>query len=1087
MTHRLNLAAAGRCCLGVLLLVCALLASSPLAQAQVTGAISGKVEDASGAVVNGASVTVKSVETGAARVVATDAAGNFRVSSLPLGLQEVRAEKTGFKAAVRTGVDLEVGQEAVVNLRLEIGEFAQAVVVSAEAPVVNTTTSAVSGLVEERQVKDLPLNGRSFDNLITLNPGTINYGLKSANTSTSSGNTFSVAGRRPMDNLVLLNGIEYTGSSQLAVTPGGVSGDLLGIDAVREFNVLTETYPAEYGKRAGAQVTVVTQSGANAVHGSLFEFLRNSALDARSFLDVNVKPGADHADVPPLRRNQFGGALGGPIEKDKLFVFGNYEGFRQSVAVSSVSVVPDAQARLGILPPGVIAGTFKPNPKMLPYASSFWPQPNGPELLVGGLPTGTAKSFNNPKQSIQEDFGTLRTDYILSERDSVSGSYTIDDGTSLVPLSDPLFASANALGMQVGSVQETHIVSPRMLNTFRAGFSRAAFGLDSALLGAFPASTSFVAGAGPGGIVVGGGVTTTGVAAITSAGPINAGVWNRRNLFTLTDGFQIDKGIHQISFGVWFQRLQANDDTASGRLGLANFSTLQTFLQGTVTTFRVLPNATELGWRSFFGAWYFQDSIKLRSNLTLQVGIRDEFTTGWNEVAGRASNFIADSSGVLVTAPRVGDSVFTQNNAKHLFNPRIALAWDPFGNGRTAVRAGFGTYNSLMDSLSFILNSLPPYNTTFSCANRSLFAFVPVVPGTTPSPCSIAAQGIQSDAKTPTVQEWNFTVEQQLTPNTGLRLAYVGSHGIHGLLSVDPNSVPARICAAATCQAVGSVVPQGAQYIPGPVTVRPNPSLGPGFFWYTEGNSAYNALEVDLTKRLGHGLQFRTNYTFSKNLDMNSGLTGAQSSNQAQMILDRNNPRRDWGPSALNVTNQFSLSASYELPFGKGKPLLANAGGLVDKLAGGWQLNGITTLLSGFPFTPQIGSNRSGDGDIRNPDRPNLNPNFTGPVVLGNPNQWFNPAAFSLPAAGTYGDLGRGTYEGPGLAEVDLSLLKTTAITERINLQFRMEVFNVLNRSNYGTPNPIVFSGTAPSSSAGLITTAATLPRQIQFGLKLIF
>jgi len=500
-----------------------------------------------------------------------------------------------------------------------------------------------------------------------------------------------------------------------------------------------------------------------------------------------------------------------------------------------------------------------------------------------------------------------------------------------------------------------------------------------------------------------------------------------------------------------------------------------------------LTNATELGWRSFFGAWYFQDSIKLRSNLTLQVGIRDEFTTGWNEVAGRASNFIADSSGVLVTAPRVGDSVFTQNNAKHLFNPRIALAWDPFGNGRTAVRAGFGTYNSLMDSLSFILNSLPPYNTTVSCANRSLFAFVPVVPGTTPSPCSIAPQGIQSDAKTPTVQEWNFTVEQQLTPNTGLRLAYVGSHGIHGLLSVDPNSVPARICASATCQAVGSVVPQGAQYIPGPLTVRPNPSLGPGFFWYTEGNSAYNALEVDLTKRLAHGLQFRTNYTFSKNLDMNSGLTGAQSSNQAQMILDRNNPRRDWGPSALNVTNQFSFSASYELPFGKGKPWLANAAGLVDKLAGGWQLNGITTLLSGFPFTPQIGSNRSGDGDIRNPDRPNLNPNFTGPVVLGNPNQWFNPAAFSLPAAGTYGDLGRGTYEGPGLAEVDLSLLKTTAITERINLQFRMEVFNVLNRSNYGSPNPIVFSGTAPSSSAGLITTAATLPRQIQFGLKLIF
>jgi len=963
-----------------------------------------------------------------------------------------------------------------------VGELSLQLVVSAEAPLINTTTSPVSGLVEERQVKELPLNGRSFDNLITLNPGAINYGLKSANTSTSNGNTFSVSGRRPMDNLVLLNGIEYMGSSQLAVTPGGVSGDLLGIDAVREFNVLTETYSAEYGKRAGAQVTVVTQSGSNSVHGSLFEFLRNSALDARSFLD--------QGPVPPFRRNQFGGALGGPLKKDKLFLFGNYEGFRQSLAVSNVSVVPDAQARLGILPPGAITGTFTLNRLILPYAQSFWPQP-GPELLVGGQPTGTAKSFSNPKQTIREDFGTLHSDYILSDRDSVSGSYTIDDGNSQIPLSDPLFASANALGMQVASLQETHIVSPQMLNTFRAGFSRAAFGLDSALLASFPAGTSFIAGAGPGGIIIGGGNTVTGAATITSAGPINANVWNRRNLFTLTDSFQINKGIHQMSFGVWFQRLQDSEDTASRRLGQATFSTLQTFLQGTVTTFQVVPNATELGWRSLFGAWYFQDSIKLRPNLTLQVGIRHEFTNGWNEVAGRASNFIPDSSGVLMTLPRVADSVFTENNAKHLFSPRIALAWDPFGNGRTAIRAGFGTYYSMIDSLSFLLNALPPYNTSVSCASRSLFAIVPIVPGATPS-CTVAPQGIQADAKTPVVQEWNFTVEQQLTSSAALRLAYVGSRGYHGLLSIDPNDIPSRVCATTACQAGGNgatlgVVPQGTVYIPGPGATRPNPNLGAAFFWYTEGNSSYHALQVDLTKRLGHGLQFRTNYTFSKNLDMNSGLTGAQAQNQAQMIMDRNNTRRDWGPSALNVSNQFSLSARYELPFGKGKPLLANAGGAVEKLAGGWQLNGITTLLSGFPFTPQVGSNRSGDGDTRNPDRPNLNPNFTGPVVLGNPNQWFNPAAFLLPTPGTYGNLGRGTYEGPGLADVDLSLLKNIAISERVNLQFRVEAFNILNHTNYGTPNAIVFSGTSVSSSAGLITTAANFPRQIQFGLKLIF
>jgi hypothetical protein len=313
------------------------------AWAEVTASISGKVADSTGTPVAGATITARSLDTAVTRAATTDDGGNFRILALPLGAQEVKAEKPGFKAAVRRGVNLEVGQEAVLNLRLEVGDFVQQVTVTEAVPLVNTTAATVAGVVGEREVKDLPLNGRSFDNLIALNPGAINFSaMKSANTSTSDGNTFTVAGRRPGDNLFLLNGIEYTGASQLAVTPGGVSGELLGIDAVREFNVLTDTYPAEYGKRSGAQVDVVTQSGSNAAHGSVFEFLRNSALDARNFFDL--------AFVPPFRRNQFGGALGGPIRKNRLFLFGNYEGFRQSLAVSSVSVVPDAQARLGFLP-----------------------------------------------------------------------------------------------------------------------------------------------------------------------------------------------------------------------------------------------------------------------------------------------------------------------------------------------------------------------------------------------------------------------------------------------------------------------------------------------------------------------------------------------------------------------------------------------------------------------------------------------------------------------------------------------------------------------------------------------------------------
>jgi hypothetical protein len=1049
------------------------------AWAQVTAAITGRVEDPSGAAaVSGATVTVKSVETGARRIVTTDDAGNFRVLSLPVGPQEVIAEKTGFKASVRNLINLKVGQEAVVVLQLRMGEVVQEVTVSDKAPLVNATTASVSGMVGEREVKDLPLNGRSFDNLITLNPGAVNYSaMRSAHTTTSNGNAFSVAGRRPVENLFLLNGIEYTGTSQLAVTPGGASGNLLGIDAVREFNLLADAYGAEYGKRAGAQVSIVTQSGSNALHGSAFEFIRNSALDARNFFD--------QGSVPPFRQNQFGGALGGPLKRNRLFLFGNYEGFRQRLALSSVSVVPDDQARRGILAASPACTALHPCTAMLPYMA-LWPQPNGAKLG-----SGTALAFSNPSQSVREDFGTLRTDYIIGDRDSLSGAYTVDDGGSLIPLADPLFGSSVALRSQVVSLQETHIFSPRLLNTFTAGFSRAGFGYDSFPLIAFPPSLSFVAGTGPGGIVIGGGVTTTGSGSLTAAGPNNAaGVSNHRNLFTFSDSLQISKGIHQISVGVSFQRLQDNEDSASRRLGQASFDTLSSFLQGQVKTFQAVLNPTELGWRSWFGAWYFQDTIKVRSNLALQFGLRHEFTTGWNEAGGRASNFLTGANGVLLTAPQVGDSAFTQNNAKRLFGPRVGLAWDVFGTGKTAVRAGFGTHYSLLDALSFMLNSNPPYNGAVSCASKSIGFFnfpISVLPS-----CPIAPQGVQANAKTPTVNEWNLTLEQQLNRNTVLSVAYVGSFGYHGLLSTDPNTIPAQICSnPAGCVSGGfpgtttGFVPQGARYIP--VGTRPNPSLSSAFFWFSEGNSSYNALQVDVTRRMTRSLQFRANYTWSKNLDMNSGLTGAQATNQAQMILDRNDLRTDWGPSALNVAHQAHISGTFELPFGHGQPWLAGTTGVAGKLVGGWQLNGIATFMSGFPFTPQVGSNRSGDGDTRNPDRPSLNPSFAGSILPQTPGQWFNPNAFMLPTPGTYGNLGRGTLTGPGMTEVDLSLFKNTSVSERINLQFRAEIFNVLNHTNLGTPNPIVFSGGATSPSAGLITATATASRQIQFGLKLMF
>jgi hypothetical protein len=1071
--------------------------------AQVTATISGRVEDASGAAVGGATVTVKSVETGATRTVATDETGNYRALALPLGQQEVRAEKPGFRSALRTGINLVVGQEAVVDLRLDVGQVSQEVTVSADTPMVDVTTASVSGFVGERQIKELPLNGRSFDNLIALNPGSINYTYKSPGTVTSQGNTFSVAGRRPLENIFLLNGIEYTGSSQLSNTPGGVSGNLLGIDAVREFNVLTGTYSAEYGKRAGAQVMAVTQSGSNQFHGSVFEFLRNSALDARNIFDLSPTPGVE-GKAAPFRRNQFGASVGGPIQQDRLFFFGNYEGFRHRLVINNVSVVPNLEARQGRLPSpstGVYSTVANLRPEMLEFMS-LWPLPNGPEIMVpatapgtGLVPTGTAYSYNGPKQTINEDFATVKLDYNPRTRDSFSFSYTIDDGDNLSPLADPLFGNFITLRSHVASIRQTHVFSPRVLNTFSVGFSRAGFALDSFAFAQYPASLSFVTGQGPGGIVVGGGATTTGAAAITSPGPNNAaGAMNRRNLYTFTDSLHLTKGIHQLSLGGWFQKLQDNENTASRRTGVANFASLTTFLQGTTTNFQVVPNPTLLAFRSWFGAWHVEDSMRLRRNLTFRIGLRHEFTTGWNEKFGRAANYITDANGVLLTEPQIGKSVFTENKAKSLFGPRVALAWDPFGQGKTAVRAGIGVYYTLIDNLSFLLNSLPPYNGSVTFTGP-LANFLPITSGVqppracgpgVPTPCStFAPQGIEAAAKTPTVNEWNLTVEHQVGSNTAFRVGYVGSFGYHGLLSIDPNTIPAQICSSASGCAVdatgATTVPQGTQYIPLLSTPRPNQYLGAGFFWLTSGNSSYNALQLEVTRRLSQGLQFRGNYTWAKNLDMNSALTIAQAQNQPQMVMDRNDLHRDWGPSALTPTSQGTLSAHYELPFGR------SPGTGLSKVIGGWQLNGIMTLLSGFPFTPQIGTNRSGDGNTRNPDRPNLNPSFTGDVLLKKQTQWFNPAAFSLPTVRTWGNLGRGTFRGPGLQTLDLSVMKNTSLTENVALQFRAEFFNALNHTNLGPPNPIVFSGNSVSPSAGLITTLATDSRRIQLGLKLIY
>jgi hypothetical protein len=1056
----------------------------------VGGSISGTITDATGAAIANAAVLVHNDETGNERRLLTGPDGRYAAPSIPVGSYTITANATGFSQQHRSGVPLSIGQSQSVNLTLPLTGDAQTVTVNDDPPVVNLSTQQTAGLVDARQVKELPLNGRSYDQLITLNPATVNYTAQrsgSIGTSNSSvGNMFAVSGRRPQDNLYLLNGVEYTGASLINVTPGGTSGQLLGVEAVREFNVITDTYSAAYGKRQGAQVSIVTASGTNTLHGSAYEFLRNSFFDARNYFDP--------ARIPEFQRNNFGASLGGPIKRDKLFLFANYEGYRQNLGITDVTLVPDNNARNGLVPNS--SGVLTPVTLGAGVAGllNLWPVQNGPELLTStGLATGIAEAFSSAPQHIREDFGTTRFDANLTPNDLLFAVYTIDDSNANTPAQDPYSLVAENLREQVASVQEQHVFSPRLLNTGRIGFSRASF----FFLGSVPVSIqavtpTFLAGKPTGAVVIAGSTASNGASTITTAG-VNVGSNNAttRNLSTFDDHIYYSRGRQQIEAGGWLQLLESNDNLAQDQDGQASFASLTSFLQGTIKTFTYVPATTELGWRSTFVDGYLEDTIKVLPNLELRAGLRTESSDGWNASHGRAGSY-GFTNGVINTTPTTGSSALTTNRAKFLPEPRLGLAYDPFSTGKTVLRISFGLHHALLDTLDYRLDQSAPFNTIYSVANST-------IANSTTGTTTISPSTVQTDIATPAVFAWTLRIEQQIAPNTSLTVGYVGSHGTHQILSEDLNEPASVVCPNAACP---STLPAGTIYYP--TTTKPNPALANTTSWVSQGSSSYNALEVDLRRALANGFQLRANTTYARNLDDGSAWNTSVSANTPAFVEYPNKPALDWGPAATDIRNLAAINASYDLPLGKDRPFFGNARPLANAAVSGWTLSAIAALESGFPFSPQLGYNPTGSGDSRNPVRPNVNSAFTGPLYTQGTTaqkvtQYFNPAAFSAPAYGTVGNLSRDSLTGPGYNDLDLSLAKTTQLTERVRAQFRAEFFNILNHTNLLTPSETVFSSgptqgasanqttaAAVSPTAGVITSAATT-RQIQLGLKLLF
>ncbi|MBI4443552.1 MAG: TonB-dependent receptor [Acidobacteria bacterium] len=1031
-----------------------LLAYSTVVFAQVgTGTISGTVRDETNAVIAGATVTVTNTGQGVTRRITTNAQGRYSAPNLEVGNYEVRVEATGFQSSLRSGLSLSVGREAVVDFLLPVGQVAETVTVTGEAPLVETTTTAVSALVDQSQMRDLPLNGRNYDQLTLLTTGVQQYKTGQSASFMGRGLRISVAGARPEGQAILLDGANIQGFWNLGAG-ASIAGTTLGVEAIREFETVTNNSSAEFARAGGAVINAVTRSGTNAFHGSLFEFHRNDNLDARNFF----QPGKDAA---PFVRNQFGVAVGGPIRENKTFFFGTYEGLRERLSLTRIARVPDALARQGLLPDPSNPGSFLSvgvNDRIRPFLDVF-PLPNG-----RNFGNGTAELISSRNRPIDEDYWAVRIDHNFSERHLLFGRYSFDDAVLVEPYSNtdaPGFPEDSKARNQYTTIEGKAILSPSLLNVSRFSFVRTkhtAFNSSQfTALEFFPGLNRQL------GTIAIGGIGSVGASILT---PFQFVV----NTFTVSDDMSLTRGSHSMKFGFELQRIQNNYflDFFSG--GQYTFNSLREFLANQPFSFiGALPGKldTQRGWRQTLFGFYFQDNYRVRDRLTLNLGLRYEFTTNPTEANGKLFHLkdpLKDPEFVPV------EHVFANNPSLRNFGPRFGFAWDVFGDQKTSLRGGFGIYfNQILPRTYAHIAFNPP----FTVLGFSLFPTFPNplekgVAGLAPSVSPVTNHIVNN---TPYMMQYNLNGEREILPATVLRIGYVGSRGVHLFLGRDWNAfVSQRLPDGRLIRPVGSP--------------RPNPRFGNLALKTPDANSAYNSLQIAVNKRLRQGLQFQVSYTFSKSIDDMSATFISENLGSPDTLMEPTGDRsRDRGLSNFDIRNNLTANFIYALPFG------------VGRWYGGWQFSNIMTLSSGAPFTIQNAFDRGNTGSNSRHDRPDLRPGRSNNPRLDSPDQWFDPSAFSLQEAGTFGNLGRNTAIGPGLVNFDFAVLKDAAIprvSEEFAVQFRAEFFNIFNRPNFGIPvrtNLAVFTDASgvPNPSAGRLTETITNSRQIQLGLKVIF
>jgi hypothetical protein len=1087
-------------CLHALILTLGFLISTPVYSQIVGGTLSGTVTDSSGAAIPNATIAIKNEATGVTTNATSNAQGLYNAPNLLPGTYEVTVTASGFDTKGVSNVVLAVGAQQILNLGLKVGTISEKIQVSEVAPDLQLVSSTISGVIDSGTVLQLPLNGRSWTDLAALQPGvsTIRAMVSVASPDRLGrglGVQLSVTGGRPQQNNYLLNGISINDYSNQS--PGSILGGNLGVDAVAEFSVLTTNYSAEYGRTSGGVVSAIGRSGTNQFHGSAFEFLRNSALDARNFFD---------GPIPPFRRNQFGASGGGPIRKDKTFIFGAYEGVRQALGTSIVDNVPSLNARQGILCDPNSTDCSKTinvgvDPAVKPYLA-FFPLPNGPLQCTGCVAGAgdTALYTFGGAQITSENYFTVRVDHHFSDKDNLSGSYMFDNSPSSQNDEFRNKLLLNRARRQLVTMEENHMFNGSLGNSLRVGYSRvfaAAPAGSTAInplaadttLGFLPGNTAGVINV-PGLTIFSGGLSTAHPAVFH---------WNSWQAY---DNVFLTKGTHSLKFGANVERIEDNQFTPSRPGGEFDFQSLQDFLTNGVATLTADKLSTSKGTReTIFGA-YVQDDLHFRPNLTLNLGLRYEMATVPTEVHGQLASLqhLTDPT-VVVRSP-----LFANPSLRN-FEPRVGFSWDPFRDAKTAVRGGFGMFDVLVlpANLRHTVDGTVPFSLSANGANLTGLFPTAAFNTLTANPTSERAAYIEQKPPRNYVMQWNLNVQREIGSGTTAMIAYVGSHAVHNTFQTDDSDIVLPI----------AKTPLGYLW-PIPNLASPLPTFNPNFARIaltTWGSgSLYHAVELQVKKRLSHGFEGQIAYTFGRSIDSSSGSTdGDQFQNGLTSMLYFDQGLRR-GLSDFNQSHKLTVSYTWDVPSSK------NFTGPLGWAASGWELGGIFEVSSGLPFTATIAPDPIGMNSTDQfslPDRvKGCNPIqggfnylnlscFTLPIAPASmaaqcdPNSF--PGASQGPPAGTIfcgnllGNGGRNTLIGPRLVNLDFSLFKNNPIkriSEQFNVQFRVEMFNSLNHANFNPPtaNNVIFDGSgAPVPGAGQLNGTATTSRQIQFALKFVW